>query len=244
MYDYLEQNSNPTLKFPKGDTWALIYADKTNYETKVLVLAVGLKKGELLSNNTYEIRDLLLQLSNRSGVPMVTVIFRTDIDTISEVFFSIGTNKYKKITLLDLAGILKEFRLPVSNYPTEKAINDKSSSAYQNWQRENLGNKIVAVDIDLFKVNANGDILRFYELKRSYYDFSQWVPFKVDYNNFKAMSKLANKVGIEFDIVYNIRTKEPWYDDISRVNIFKVDFDEVVPISVGIQMSIHNFINY
>ncbi|MEL3972091.1 hypothetical protein AAEO50_07355 [Rossellomorea oryzaecorticis] len=245
LYDYLDSNPNPSLKFPKGELWALIYADKEdNFEPRVLALVIGVNETGKIVNNAVETRKLLRQISTRTGLPLVTIVFRTDLPTIEEVDYSVGDNKLMKISLKQLADELKDLGLPLNDLPTSHAINKASSSAYQNWQRENLGNKIVAVDIDMFKVSDQGDLVRFYELKRSFQSFEDWKPYVDDYNNFRALSKLANQTGVEFDIVYNIRTNNPWNDNVQELNVFNVDFSKQTPISEGRRISLSDFMEY
>lgn len=243
LYDYLDRNPNLSLKFPKGDLWTLIYADKEeNFEPRVLALVVGVDAAGNGPANVLETKDLLEQISNRTGVPLVTIIFRTDVSNITSVSYALGNEPTSTISLNQLAQNLNNLGLPLNNQITNHAINSASSSAYQNWQRDNLGNRIVAVDIDMFKISVQGDIIKFYELKRSFMSFDRWRPYVDDYNNFRAISRLANLCDVQFEIVYNIRTKNPWNDDVSNLNIFEVDFRNNPPISEGRSISLNDFL--
>lgn len=230
MYDYLDRNPHERLKFPSGNLWPLIYANKVNFDAQVLVLVVG-TEGGTISNSFQEQHALINQLGERANIPVAVVAFDTDVRIIEEVQYSEGRNRLERISLLTLADRMKALGLSVNNTPTSKAINDEYSSAYHKWQRDNLGNDIVVVDIDMFKISSEGVIEKFYELKRSFKELNEWSPYQVDYNNFRVMSRLANKTNIGFDIVYNRRTKNPWFDDISNLSVFNVDFNRGTPIN-------------
>jgi hypothetical protein len=104
----------------------------------------------------------------------------------------------------------------------QKSINDKSSSPYHDWQRSNMGSSVIATDIDLLRFEGQNPI-EILELKRSYKALEEWEPYHRDYKNFLLLSKLARKRDLAFYIVYNHRTKSPFYDDISRLKIFEFD---------------------
>ena len=130
----------------------------------------------------------------------------------------------------DLSEIFADYGLPISDSGTDKYLNDKSSSAYHNWQRECLGRDLTVSDIDSWRINEATKPEIIYELKRSYYSLSRWQPFTDDYNNFKLLSNLCNLTSLRFKIVYNVRHKKPFYDDISKLKLFDVDFDKRPPI--------------
>lgn len=81
---------------------------------------------------------------------------------------------------------------------------------------------MVVADIDLIRYQREmpREII---ELKRSYINIEKWEPYKQDYKNFILLSKLAERRQLDFFIVYNHRTKTPFYDDISRLKIFEFD---------------------
>lgn len=150
---------------------------------------------------------------------------------------------FANIPLPELAKKLQSFHWEMNRHPTKKAINSESSSACMNWQRRNLGNRMIAVEIDMFKISRQDVIERFSELKRSYFTLNQWRPFSVDYNNFRVVSKLAQMSDIQFDIVYNRKTKNPCFDDPSQVRVVHVHDDQDIVISDGRCMTIHDFMN-
>lgn len=41
-----------------------------------------------------------------------------------------------------------------------------------------------------------------------------------DFANFKLIARFAQKIGTDFQIVYNRRTKNPYFDDIRRLKRF------------------------
>lgn len=232
LYDCLDQNPINRLQFPKGEIWPLVYGDKKTFEPIVLVLAVGRKqKNEDLTEVDKHWR-LLSEVGKKANVPVCKVEFNTRNPSITKVQFSTVPGNEKVITLEELKKIFKKFNLPVTNAKIDKAINDKSSSAYQNWQRKALGNKIIVTDIDIYKIDTTANAIEsFYELKRSYKSLDVWQPYLCDYNNFKLMSKLAKKCGANFHIVYNRRETNPFNDDISLLKVYDVDFSRNKPVT-------------
>ena len=105
----------------------------------------------------------------------------------------------------ELSKLFASIGLPVSNTHTAKYLNDRTSSAYHNWQRNSLGAALTVSDIDLWRVSETGDPEIVFELKRSYYDLSRWKPFTDDYRNFMLISNLCQRAGTHFKIIYNQR---------------------------------------
>ena len=152
------------------------------------------------------------------------------------------TNSFIKQSLQDLKNKFSGYGLPISNSKTDKYLNDKVSSAYHKWQRDQLGRSLVVSDIDLVNIK-NGSLFAFYELKRSYKSLEEWQPHRDDYPNFILLSKLAQKSGLLLRIAYNVRTKNPWYDNISKIKVFEFKHGNPVSIKDRGIYSLSDFLN-
>lgn len=232
LYEKLKEVGKTNYRTVPGNAWQLVYGNNVCIP-KLLVYAIAVNrdayKNELMKEDKETIA-LLNYVALKSKLPLIVIKFISDLQKISEVLYSKENFSFRSITLKELSVIYSSYSLPVSNTDTDKYLNDKSSSAYHNWQRESLGKDLTVSDIDLMKVNEKGQVSVIYELKRSYYELERWAPFKDDYNNFKLISNLCNRCSIAFKIIYNKRTKIPFCDDISKLKIFRIDFRLPTPI--------------
>ena len=81
---------------------------------------------------------------------------------------------------------------------------------------------MVATDMDLVRVS--GDVpVELIELNRSEDPLDTWVPYR-DSKKFRLAWNVANANKLPFTISYNYRKKYPFFDDISRVSLFHMDF--------------------
>lgn len=233
IYEYLLDKNISKFRFVVGNAWQLIYGN-SSCEPLLLVFAVGVSESNLESQSTGDEIDgfnLLNTVSKKANIPILHLRFACDIENVTDVVICDEESKYEKISLQELAKRYSNYGLPIANSATNKYLNDRTSSAYHKWQRGNLGSNLTVSDIDLWKINADGNPEIVFELKRSYYELSRWKPFPEDFNNFKLISNLCNKSGIKFKILYNQRTKNPFYDKIDNLKLFDVNFDNSKPIS-------------
>lgn len=242
LYDYLQRNPKTNFKFVVGNMWQLVYGDN-NCTPKALVLAVGVNKADYertLSSSEQEAFNQLQYLSLKCNIPLLYVRFIADgeiegVKTIND------KGDFANLSMRELTQKFNSLGLPTSNTPTAKYLNDRSSSAYHNWQRNSLGAALTVSDIDLWKLDANSNPSYFYELKRSYYALERWKPFPDDYRNFRLLSNLANSARIGFRIAYNVREKNPFKDDISKLKIFDIDFSKPISITEKGIFDLNNF---
>ncbi len=216
IYKMIRQNDLDAFLLPEGNSWFLVYGD-SNCVPKVMVFVYG---SSVSSKTDYLKRaeGVLNYVSCKSGVPQVSISFDDSVSEVVSVSLKNGKNT-KEISLDELKNYFHGLGLPVKSGLCKKAINDAKSSAYHGWQRENLGSIVVA-DIDLFRLGKNSIPIEIIELKRSYIPLSQWTPFRADYANFNLLSKLSIENTCFFLILYNLRTKNPWFDDPSSVTLF------------------------
>lgn len=244
VYDELTKNNVKHLKFVTGNEWQLIYGD-ANCDPQLLVYVFGKNETEYnssLSSSDQEGVDLYKHLSAITGVPYVIIKFRTDITEVTEVLISTDGKNFELKNMTELMKVFSSYNLPISISTTGKYLNDKTSSAYHKWQRGSLGSSLKVSDIDLYKVDANGNPTTIYELKRSYYSLGRWAPFKDDYNNFRLLSKFCNSAGIAFKILYNVRHKSPFFDDASKLKLFSVNFNNTPPIKLDGIIDFQDFV--
>lgn len=226
LYESIIEGGYDNFKFASGNLWQLVYGD-SNCDPKLLVLASGVSGSGYrseLNSVEQEAFDVLEQISEKSGVPLRVVKFNIGVQEVSEVI------TYKKgqppllVSMDNLRELFAADGVPVSNSPTRKYLNDASSSAYHNWQRASLGRDLKVSDFDLWKVNKSGKVIELYELKRSFISLEKWEPYRDDYNNFKLIDNVLRRTDVAFKIVYNVRSKNPWIDDVSSLKLFNVDF--------------------
>ena len=94
----------------------------------------------------------------------------------------------------------------------------------------------------MWRVSENNIPTEIFELKRSYIDIESWSPFKQDYNNFRLLSNLALLTNLKFKIIYYVRQKNPWVEDISKIKVFNVNFNRKVPINLWGIYQLNDFI--
>lgn len=232
IYDYITENKIPQFKFVVGNAWQLVYRDN-NCNPLLLIFAVGVSLKDIdnsPSHNEVEAYNLLLTAGAIANLPVRYVRFACDVNEIDAVRVSDNTFAYKSLTMPELSELFKSFGLPVSNTRTAKYLNDRTSSAYHNWQRSSLGTALTVSDIDLWRLSNTGKPEIVFELKRSYYDLKRWQPFPDDYRNFRLISNFCNKAGFEFKIIYNQRIKTPFEDKIDNLKIFSLNFSKNPPI--------------
>lgn len=226
LCDYLK-NLSPQFIYSGDYLWQLVYGDE-KCNPKLLVLARGttyLPPYEPLNENELERFKILFQIKGQTNLPLKVVSFPVNIPEIQEVYISDDGKTFTRVPLDDLGKIYASYGLPIENTKTKKYLNDKVSSAYHKWQRETLGRKIKVSDIDLWKLDDNGQPRLLFEIKRSGYDLQKWEPWPDDYPNFTLLAKLILNSDIKFYIVYYQRIKKPYEEKIDKLKIYSVKFD-------------------
>ena len=226
IYDYLISKKINKYRFVVGNAWQLVYGNG-NCEPLLLVYAVGVPVKHLESKpseNEEEGYKLLNETANKAKLPIIYLRFACDVESITQVVVSNSTFQYSIIPIEILYEEFAKYGLPTSVSSTNKYLNDKTSSAYHDWQRKNLGANITVTDIDLWKLDMSSNPEIIIELKRSYYDLERWKPFTDDYRNFRLISNLCNMSNLGFKILYNQRIKTPFQDKIDKMKLFEVDF--------------------
>lgn len=246
LYQFITENSLTNFKFTSGNMWQLVYGD-SQCNPKLLAIVSGINSTELenglYSDSENEAINLMSDISERSGIPLRFIRFSTITSEVSEVLtFRKGDEYYQKLSLNELKECFRNEGLPVSNSSTNKYLNDATSSAYHNWQRNELGRDLKVSDFDLWKVDSEGKPVELYELKRSIISLNRWQPYTDDYNNFRLIYNVLSDLEINFKIAYNVRTKNPWNDDISSLKIFDVNFRNDNPIQYNSTLELQEFI--
>lgn len=216
IYDALKTRKH-SFRWIIGNAWLLVYGNKSDSKAKVIVLAHG-RSWEV----DKEILKVLQKLSNKSGIEVVKVSFDDrENSNVSDIDFSDSLfGSSVKISLSTLKDKLKSYGLDITDGQCDKYLNDSTSSAYHKWQRNSLGNKIIVTDMDLLRVNEQGDTTEIIELKRSYKTVQDWSPYTDDFKNFDLLETISGKINIPFYIVYNQRKSNPFQDIYAYVSIF------------------------
>ncbi|WP_423395651.1 hypothetical protein [Burkholderia sp. LMG 21824] len=214
VYKALEQSTNHPFAWVSGNAWMLVYGDDSA-EPRLMVLAHGRSwKPEPTAMRTFEM------IAAAAGLPVVRIAFDDAADSVNDVHYANGlADLGTTISLADLKAKFQGFGLPVIGGACGKSVNDATSSAYHNWQRDNLG-AIKVTDVDLVRIDIAGMPCEIVELKRSYYALDKWQPFPNDFVNFNVLRAVAGRAGLRFTIAYNVRQKTPFRDDASLLSLF------------------------
>lgn len=245
VYEYISANNLTKFSFVTGNAWQLVYGNNS-CEPLVLIFAVGVPLAALNaapSNDEKEAFNLLSVAGANAKLPVRYIRFACDVDEVKTVCVSDHTFIYSSLSMQQLSALFGSFGLPVSDTQTTKYLNDKTSGTYHNWQRSSLGAALTVSDIDLWRLNKNGNPEFIFELKRSYYDLHHWKPFADDYRNFMLISNFCNMAGLQFRIIYNQRIKSPFEDKIDKLKIFTVDFSKTSAITENGIIMLNEFEN-
>jgi hypothetical protein len=227
VYDLLSKEQKHPFVWVSGNAWMLIYGDQM-VTPKVLVLAFGkswTKQKEIIK--TMEI------IAARSEIPLFFVKFDDEAESIEKVLFGSPGQQPAELTLDELKNEFQKIGLPVENGTCGKSVNDATSSAYHKWQRDNLGSIIKVTDIDLVRLDSDGEPIEVIELKRSFYSFDQWNPYSKDYVNFNLLLSVCKPAAMTVTIAYNVRQTEPFFkDDASQLLLFSYSTQNT-PVKIG-----------
>lgn len=227
IYKYLEDNNISGFLFSKETLWLLLYGDSKS-NPKMLIAAVASNSENYhnmsFSNHEKEIFFVGEQLAQKAKLPFGIIQFCSDVEEINSVHcINWKSRKYQTVSIDKLKNLFERHGIHTKASNKIKAVNDKTSSAYHNWQRDTLGDEIVVTDLDLLRME-NDEVTDVYELKRAETPpFDEWEPFKRDYPNFKLVSKFCEMVDANFYILFNYRKKKPFLDDIHKLKLFEFD---------------------
>ena len=222
VYRFLENcEQRGSFYWTGRNLWLLIYGDEYN-EPRVLTVASGMKLDVQITEDEKRALNVAKQLTKNTDLPINFVRFDPAKPFEQVRYWEQGMHTMPVLSDMDLRERFEQYGLTMNEKRAKKSINDKGSSTYHEWQRTHMGDSILAVDIDLLRLD-NGRISEMIELKRSHKDIKIWEPYEDDYNNFILLSRLARKTNLDFYIVYNHRTKKPFMDDVSIVKLFEFD---------------------
>lgn len=222
IYDFLiECDHKEDFFWTSGNMWLLTYGNE-DYEPKVVTVASENQLGIKTTEAEQAAVRVARKVTEGTGIPVNFIRFAPEHSIETVQYWEPGMRSIPEITSGDLKNRFVQYGLRMNQLQAQKSINDKSSSPYHDWQRANMGSSVIVADIDLLRFNGDTptEIL---ELKRSYISMDEWEPYKQDYKNFLLISKLARKRNLGFYIIYNHRTKDPFFDDISRLKVFEFD---------------------
>jgi len=192
----------------------LVYGDQ-NTSPQALVLAFGSSW-----STQKDVVGVAKKIAQKSGIPLLFVKFNDAAQFIDKVGFGKLGQKPCELNLDQLKDEFRKLGLPVKSGACGKGVNDATSSAYHNWQRSSLGS-IKVTDIDLIRLNSEGEPIEVIELKRSFSPLNQWNPYPVDYVNFNLLLTVCSKSAMTLTIAYNVRQTKPVFnDDASRFALF------------------------
>lgn len=250
IYDYFNKTSDNRFKFACANQWQIVYGN-LNCQPKLLLAISGLNSTEIETPRSLDkekiIFEPLKEIHRLTGIPLILLRFDINKEEINEVFivdYANNQRSLQRIKINDLSSFLEKFDLPIiKNTSTTKYLNDKTSSAFHNWQRANLGAKLQVSNLDLIKFSPSNKISDIYELKRSYYDLNRWEPFPADFNNFKLLWNLCKSSNINLHILYNQKTRNPVDDKIDVLKIYNIPINsQAFGINKGNIIKLQDFI--
>jgi len=195
---------------PSVGEWMLVYGDK-NYEPR---FTCHVTERKIVKSQTFLQGINALQLAEHIDLTIL------DLEKFEVKF---GEEAAIQVTGDSLIEMYMEKSLIASGKPKWKGINSNASSHYHVLQqRMNLIGGVT--DVDLMKFNL-GKKNMFFELKRSYIEPENWMPFKADAGGYKLLAKFAEKNNGELFVVYWKRQQNPWLEDLSKIKILKYSND-------------------
>lgn len=214
VYNALSAEQSHPFVWVSGNAWMLIYGDQ-NVTPRAMVLVYG--KSWVRQNDVIKTAKTM---AAKSGLPLFFVNFDDGAQLIDKVGFGRPGQTPTELTLDQLKDEFQKIGLPVKNGVCGKSVNDATSSAYHKWQRDNLGS-IKVTDIDLVRLELNGEPVEAIELKRSFYPLDQWNPYSDDYVNFNLLLSVCQQAAMKLTIAYNVRQTKPFFnDDASQLLLF------------------------
>lgn len=218
VYRRLETAPVKHLVWASGNAWILVYADPTAHvRTIVFVSGNSMQNAEPAVHDRLSVAATAARaLAMKSAVPYAAITFDDEANSIDGVRLD-----DQPIGLAELKTWFSGVGLAVNSGATRKEINSAESSAYHNWQRNNLG-AIKVSDVDLIRWDGDtGTAIELLELKRSFYALEAWRPYPQDFPNFNVLANLASRTDARFTIAYNRRVTSPQFlDDASRLSLF------------------------
>lgn len=222
VYEYLSRcEKRDSFYWTSGNLWLLVYGNTYN-EPKVLTVASEEKLETAATTAEKRAVKEAVKIAGDTGISVNFVRFAPEGPIERVRYCERGMKSVSVISSEELKKRFAQYGLTMNRLSAQKSINDKKSSPYHEWQRENMGSSVVVSDIDLLRLE-NHEPREIIELKRSFIPLDKWKPYKADYNNFSLLSALAKERSLGFYIVYNYRKKTPLFDDISRLKIFEFD---------------------
>ena len=218
IYRKLAEEKSARLVAPGSNAWPLIYGSGSG-QPLALVLAcrVEASSGRPLVRDGFPL--LAYRLACAAGLPFRFMGF---VEADPARGFLVKNSPQEATRLLSSARWKAELAaLGIGGPGTAgKAINRASSSGYHGWQRQHLGN-ITAVDIDLVRMDPQGNPCQVIELKRSSIPMEKWAPFADDAKNFDLMGAFCKKAGVDFLLAFNEYCRSTLKDDLSRLKVFE-----------------------
>lgn len=205
--------------------WLLLYGS-SDCIPKLMAYVIEIDSlSDEISDKNKRNGNLSFRFAQKVGIPIVIVRFVANDDTL-QVYWK---NNWKVTTYSGLADIFNQFGL-LKDGDTGKDVNRYLSSRYHKWQRETLG-AIIVSDFDLLELDESGNVIKLFELKRSYIDIEEWRPFEADYNNFSLLTNLLLQTDVDFYIIYN-QFKDK-VDYIDKVALFEVEKGGQNPVTAS-----------
>ncbi len=222
LCEYANEQSPEHFYFANNDVWILLYGNKADKAAKVLALV-----SEVDNDNDYNSTTFLEK--ERVAADMVKYLWEKSKD-ITCIAFRYMKGSFSEcrslrgavLTLEELYEKFKNSGLEVASSKAGKDVNKYTSGDFHDWQRENMGSKIIVTDFDLIGLDDNGRPEVVYELKRSKRHIDKWVPYPDDFSNFEMLMGFCDRAKLDFLLVFNHYSQngERQKDDLTALAAF------------------------
>lgn len=223
IYNYLKSNHYNNFFWTSSDKWIVVYGNEEQEPKVITVVSEYTDESKGISEKERNVISLVRNMIKNTDIHMNVIRYHAEEPLESVQYWEQGEKNIKTLTMDSLHGKFIQHGITMNGSVAQKPINSQTSSKYHEWQRANMGRNVTVSDIDLIRF-SNNVVAGIIEFKRSRISLEEWEPYEADFNNFILLSKLAEKVGIHFHIVYNYYTAIPFVDNISRIKVFKFDY--------------------
>lgn len=185
-------------------------------------LAAGTSKLNQLAFKINNIANIALSLSQRSKSAFFIVLYSLSGSSVFRVTSPndpLNLPNSTEVEENDMPMIIESFFGTALGSPgTKKPVNKSTSDWFHVWTRENLPTIYVKANIDGLILTKEGKPAILLETKRSFYETSNWEPYKDDSRNYYLQSSIAKKAGLNFWTIYH--KKGIQVTDSSEVALF------------------------
>jgi hypothetical protein len=244
LYDELARSGEGRFIWVSGDAWCLVYGD-ADASPKLAVFVEAVREDDVaarMARDRKAVRDAFFRLATAAGLPRLHVRFLVD-SSLDRVWLVDDERVQEEIPLQELASQFARAGVPVSEGAAIKQINKQSSSSYHDWQRMALGGSITVSDLDLFRLDGDGNVIEVIEIKRSRIALDRWKPYAQDYDNFLLLGRFLAASGVPLTISYHLYSAgPPRKEDTRELTVWRVSVESRELVTALGQVDLATFV--